>query len=554
MRATRYRLPAWQWVITNPVALAALFFGLLLLRRGQQLFSPQVWDEDGTQIIRDFINEGAIALFKPVNGYLVLAPKLISWLSLSVSFSFYPYVSTILTWAFILAVLLLIALYPSKLSGGVLLSLCVLLVPTHPEVFGIPLASLWWASLLLLVVLFWDEQAGNLPLRIGCIVLGGLSSPTIMMVTPLFWARVWLYRGLRREWLLAGVASLCFVAQLCAMMQTGVASKLPRFTAYDGLAIFEKFFGLYAIGQMRLLRAPALLAAASVLVLGVAAVALWRQRKTTAAWFLGYLLLGSIALSVSRVSAAVLHPLHGGPRYFFLPYILLSWLLLQVACRPTRRLLLRRTAQVILVIAAVNALPHLWSTHDELNWRNHVASSIHFDRYAIPIEAHGAACELCYLPVRGTQAATLLARDPLGAWSRSLAVYPYAVVEFSAAPVQPHVASTQALRKNEWQKVTTSSTAPARFAAFRATGQADARSLTFRLHRGDCVLFRSSPKAFGLTATIEGADHTFATELLPSTAWKWLTFSNRLLPATLTVTLRNRDPDPQQWAEVAFAP
>ncbi len=552
--SARRQSPAWQRVVTNPASLAVIFSALLMLRRGQQLFSPQVWVEDGTQILHGFINDGAVTLSKPVSGYLVLVPKLISWLSLSVSFSFYPLLSTILTWLFLLGVLLLIALHPSKLAGGALLSLAVLMIPTGAEAFGIPVYSCWWASLLLFAAIFWDELADHLPWRIACIVLGGLSSPAIVMVLPLFWARAWLYRGLRREWLLAGVASLSFAAQLSAMIRGRAVTGAPSFTGAACMATVEKFFGCYVFGEMRLLREPWLLAAAGATVLGVAGIASWRRRKTAAAWFLGYLLLGSIALSVTRVSPTVLHPLWAGPRYFFFPYILLSWLLLQIACSRTDRPWLRRAAQVILVIATLNALPHLWKGHDDLDWREHVASSIHFDSYAIPIEYDGKACATWYLTVKGTQAVALLSNDPLRAWSRNLAVYPYTVVPLSATAAQPRAASRQGVRNRGWQDATRSSGAPAGFAVFRSTGQPGARSLTLELSRGDRVLFRSSPRAFELTATIEGAGNTFAGKLPPSTLWKWLEFSNRRLPATFTVTLQDRGEDRRQWAEAAFAP
>jgi hypothetical protein len=544
----------WRRVISNPAWLAAIFLALLMLRRGQQLLSPQVWAEDGTEIIRGFINGGTVTLFKPVSGYLLLVPKLISWLSLGVSFSFYPYVSTILTWLFLLGVLLLIALHPSKLAGGAWLSLAVLMVPTSPETFGIPLQTLWWASLLLVVAVFWDEQADHFPLRIGCIVLGGLSSPMIVMVVPLFWARAWLYRGLRREWLLAAVASLCFAVQLSALIRSGAVSGVPGFTGAAGMVILGKFFGYYAIGQMRVLREPWVLAAVGVLLLGVAGIASWRQRRTAAVWFLWYLLLGSIALSVTRTNVLVLHPWYAGPRYFFFPYILLSWLLLQVAASRTNRRWLRRTAQVILVIAALNALPHFWKGHDDLHWREHVASSIDFDNYAIPVQRDGKACATWYLTVTGAQAATWLSHDPLRAWGHNLAAYPCTVVPCDVTVVQPRAASRRAVQRNGWQIATTASTVPAGFAVFRSSWQRGAGSLTLRLNRGDRLLFRSSENAFELTATIGGADSTFAGRLLPSTAWKWLEFSNRRLPATFTLTLQDQGTDPRQWAEVAIAP
>jgi len=447
-------------------------------------------------------------------------------------------------------VLLLIAWHPSRLAGGAWLSLCVLMIPTDPEAFGIPLYSLWWASLLLPVTLFWDQHAAHLPWRIGGIVLGGLSSPLILLAMPLFWVRAWLYRGLRREWLLAAAATLCFAVQLSVMIQARVGSRIPPFTLDAAIAVIENFFGYYLVGQARLLRAPWILAAAGAVLLVVTGTGLWRQRKTPAMWFLVYLWLGSIALSAARINAAVINPLHAGPHYFFFPYILLSWLLLQIALSPAGRPWLRRTALVMLAVAAVNALPHLSRWHDDLDWRRHVASSIHFDRYAIPIESDGAACRACYLNLRGTEAAALVPRDPLRAWGRNLAVYPYTAWEVNPdTPAPPHVASAAAVENNAWQDLTASAAAPAGFALFRSTGHS---TLTLRLHRGDSVLFRTSLRAFELTATIAGGDDAWATKLPTTYAWKWLEFSNRRLPATFTVTLQNQGPDPQQWAEVGL--
>jgi hypothetical protein len=242
--------------------------------------------------------------------------------------------------------------------------------------------------------------------------------------------------------------------------------------------------------------------------------------------------------------------LHWGPHYFFFPYILLSWLLLQIALSPASRPWLRRAALVMLAVAAVNALPHLSRRHDDLDWRRHVASSIHFDRYAIPIESDGAACRACYLNLRGTEAATLLARDPLRSCSGKLATYPYTDVEFNRdTPVPAHAASKLLVAGRGWRQVASSPGIPAGFAVFRSTGRA---ALVLAVHRGDCVLFRSSLGAHQVTAAISGAEREFAAKLLPSYVWKWLVFCNRQLPETFTVTLRNQGPDPQQWAEVAF--
>src|ERR1700684_3646189 len=81
-----------------------LFFSLLYLRRSEQLLHPQVWDEDGSQIIPGLLAHGLRALFYPMNGYLILTPKVISAISLAISCVYYPLISTIFTWIFIISV------------------------------------------------------------------------------------------------------------------------------------------------------------------------------------------------------------------------------------------------------------------------------------------------------------------------------------------------------------------------------------------------------------------------------------------------------------------
>ena len=73
----------------------SIFVGLLTTRRWSQIVSPQVWDEDGTQVIYEFLTKGSLALLEPVNGYLITVPKFISGLSLWISVLNYPLVSNL---------------------------------------------------------------------------------------------------------------------------------------------------------------------------------------------------------------------------------------------------------------------------------------------------------------------------------------------------------------------------------------------------------------------------------------------------------------------------
>jgi len=152
---------------------------LLASRRWLQLVSPQVWDEDGTKIIPGLINHGLTSFLTPVNGYLITVPKIISLISLTISFSHYPLISTILAWLFIASVGLAVAISPTHLKLKIACALLIFLIPSNPEVFGLPLYTFWWSSILLFLLALWDEKNLQLKWRVIFLFLGGLSSPKI---------------------------------------------------------------------------------------------------------------------------------------------------------------------------------------------------------------------------------------------------------------------------------------------------------------------------------------------------------------------------------------
>lgn len=75
--------------------------------------------------------------------------------------------------------------------------LAVLLVPTDPEVFDVPLHSIWWGTLLVVLELTWDDRKDLVRHRLTravFLVVGGLSTPLIIGLTPLYVLRAWSRR------------------------------------------------------------------------------------------------------------------------------------------------------------------------------------------------------------------------------------------------------------------------------------------------------------------------------------------------------------------------
>jgi len=396
--------------------LAVLFFELLFIRRGDQFLNPQVWDEDGNVIIPSVIFEGARSLIEPFNGYLNSIARLISGISLALSFVHYPRISTILSWIFIVCVVLAISLSPIILRGGVMLAALTLLVPSDPEVFGLPLYTFWWAALLIFLAALWRPHRSGVVWRVVFVVVGGLSSPAIFLALPIFMTRAWLLRE-RQETTVTLIALACGIVQFfCVRLDREVTSSSDLIASIEHFTyILPKFVGDYLVGNLTS-QTGAVATGAALGTVAVVAAALWLNNKNLTLYVACYLWLGSIALSLARVDVAVADASHAGPRYFFFPFVFEAWLLLQVALSARQRSL-RTLAGAMLILAAANALPVLRRPHvDDLHWRENVAKCAAAPDhvvYVIPIQFNGDARLSWKLRLTGDQCRGQLSRSLL---------------------------------------------------------------------------------------------------------------------------------------------
>jgi hypothetical protein len=221
-------------------------FTFLLLRAWPRLLYPEVWIEDGTFNITGLVNHGLVSIFSPVGGYLTIIPKLISLTALSISFTYYPVISTTLAWVVTLLIFLVIAKSPSYLRGQILLAISCFLIPSDPEVFGLPSYTFWWSSLLLFILIFWKENQ-NTYLRTLLLVLSSLSSPICLITLPLFWARGFLFKK-SSEWILAIIATALALVQALVMITQNNPGHLQ---ITETLVLFiPVFFGSYLVGNL----------------------------------------------------------------------------------------------------------------------------------------------------------------------------------------------------------------------------------------------------------------------------------------------------------------
>lgn len=321
--------PAKSWAWKLAIILVATFL-VIYFRRPDQLFLPYIWVEDGTVSLPQLIRHGWLYLADPVAGYLIVPSKLIQATAMTISASYYPEIAYWLTVAFHASVLAAIALSPTTLRLPLACALFTLLIPTDSEVFGTSHYAFWWGSLLLVPPLLWRRNADDLlgP-RVAMVSLGGLSSPLVVALLPLYCLRCFLYRA-RNDYIIAAVAVICGVVQLYFVKSSGThGTKLPELLPLEDIA--TKFFGYFIYWDPLLDGDRLALFVGLALIAAIAAATYTARRGLEWRHFVivGALMV-SIAISVIRVPVELINPVTAGPRYFFYPFIFLGWLIIEL--------------------------------------------------------------------------------------------------------------------------------------------------------------------------------------------------------------------------------
>ncbi|HEY4440838.1 MAG TPA: hypothetical protein VGN14_10295 [Candidatus Elarobacter sp.] len=543
--------------------IALVCFVLLFTRRWDQLVHPQVWNEDGTRNIVQLLRYGPVTVLWPVNGYLITISRLITFISLAISPLAYPAISTVLAWAFIVAVGVAIAISPVSVRGGLLLTLAAFLVPSDPEVFGIPLYAFWWAGLLVVLAALWRRDAGSQAWRAAFIVLGGLSSPLIVLALPVFIYRAVAFRDDVRERVFCGLALACAAVQEALIAAHGSEPHRPLSGEF-AYVLVTKFLGAYPFGAFahhgESTGRIALAAGAAVTIAVVAWAMLAPLRRDLTAWALLYLWLGSIALSALRIDVLALDPVSVGPRYFFYPFVFEGWFLLHLLLSIRQRVP-RGVAAGLLVLGLMTALSSLSRTHDDLHWASALATCAaipnnKLDR--IPVEYDGLGADAWYIELTGRNCRGLLSRDLLAkvASASRPAIWPFSVRSVEPdSPAARDLVPRSAIVANGWNGTdfARSRLAGRVIVGSYRIGDADTGTLRLRLHRGARMLYRSGPIVAPETITIEGAGARYRTEAPNADGWSLMEFVTAGLPDTFTVDFTDAGAGWGQWMAVAVA-
>lgn len=539
---------------------------LIFLRARDRILNPQVWDEDaginpgwyGTDALPNllsYIKNGFESLLLPVNGYLILTPKLITIISSSISIYYYPLLSTGLAWLCITAVCHVIATAPLRLNGGFILAIACLLIPSDPEVFGLPLYTFWWISLLPLLFVFWNSHSNRWIIRSIGISLAALSSPVIIAILPLYIFRAWLYRTNKIEIALAIWATLWTSAQLAVMFHAGsLGASSGNINTTALTLVIPTFLGSYMIGNLY----NQWIWAFGIALLFFLIVGLYRNRHSWVMWALSYLWIVAVLMSISRVNIGIIHPALAGPRYFFYPFVLMSWFLIQMAFAERIRWI-SNTAWLVLVFSMLNTIPVLGRKHDDLKWQAHLDSCRYFSDYMIPVHFNGDAALAWSMPITGKYCSDLLDSD-LFFSQKNRPTFPYRIVgKYKDGIVAGLVPKIGSVIINDWRgsdyysKNSGQTTLPGWrvFGSFD-TSENDSGEISLHLHRGEQVWFRSEPKSVRQRIIVEGGNGQYLENLPATSEWVLLEFSNIKLPNEFTVRFVDGGGGWGEWSAIGI--
>jgi hypothetical protein len=396
-------VPRWGIGI-QALALVALTLAVLVVRRPDQFLHPYIWVEDGDPILKAYAERGWASFWDPISGYLVLATKLITLSAFTLSIEWAPEIALVLTVAFTCAVVAAVAFSPTHLRWPFLCAIAVLTIPVDPEVYAVSLLAFWWAGLLLLLALLWDREGGAQWLRAGYIVLGGLSSPVALPIAGLFVVRA-VFERQRSEFVAAAIALTVAAIQAQAIFGYHHIDYRRLVDPHVIRVATDKFAGYLFVGH----RYGGYYSGA--IVLPLVALALWRIRQRLTPHFALLVLAWMVicAATTLRNPIGVIDPLNAGPRYFFYPFILFTWILIWISALSPAYVRALALAGCVMGVAWV--YKRMTRSHDAVDWRGHIAACARVAQYDLPIHYEGRANNMWHVKLSGQQCRDLIARS-----------------------------------------------------------------------------------------------------------------------------------------------
>jgi len=383
-------------VIVGTIVAAAL---IIVLRKPDSLQNPQFFAEDGTVFFIGARQLGLVAFVKSYGGYLHLFPRFVAW---GASYVDPLWVPAIYNFTGLCMNVLVVAVLLSprvRLPAKPALALAYALVPHTGEVF-MSLTNVQWCLALVLVLLLLADDAATTTQRVfdaGIVIICGLTGPFICFLFPVFVVRTALRRSYESRRLSILALVIATVQAIYLYSNRGHFMRSMPADYYELIsAMVGRLYGTFCMGYgiPRISKSPIWIAVGAISVVLTAWVSfrpgLWRiQRAMISLAWLGFVLPVSVKF---LHEAAVIGDPGNGDRYFFLPHVLLAWLIVIAIVELFRWWRLLPAA--LLMASLASNLRHLRAAplHDYA-WATHVQAIREGDAFEIPINPSGLMLE-----------------------------------------------------------------------------------------------------------------------------------------------------------------
>jgi hypothetical protein len=358
MQAWLTRIAAWP----RPAQIAVgvvLLAGALFLRKPDALLNPQFWAEDGSVFFVENDLYGIGAWLHPYAGYLHLVPRMVAW---ALSFADPRWLPALYSAAaFLIWVAVIARCWAPRLElpAKAWLPVAFLFAAYTLEILFVLTNVIWITAFLLLQQVFMRPPARwwGWMLELALIGIVALTGPFALMLLPLF---AWSFWRRRTSY----SAAVLTVVTIAGLIQLGCLLRAPASDnhlseVFDSPGqvfprIIQRTIALYLGG------APLALALSSgVLIgIGIAVTLLWlvntrRPPVDRAVWCaVSFALVAMLAANLYRGPPYA--DIGMGDRYYFIPRVLVGWLLIWLAVGGTRG---SRLVRIVAVLAVCANLP-----------------------------------------------------------------------------------------------------------------------------------------------------------------------------------------------------
>jgi hypothetical protein len=316
----------------NFLIILFIFAVAVFYKSPDQFINPQFWAEDGVVFFMGSLQQGFQSILTPYAGYYHLIPRLVAYMA-----TFFPIVAApaIYLYSSYLILLVIAWSYHQLLNNNrsrYFLVGSTILVPINGELF-LNLTNLQWLIAPFILVVFFSSPPSGAFSRVLlsiALLLVCLTGPFSIFFAPFIVATFFLQKITIYRFVNLGILGICSVVQAFSLIKSQRLDKsLPSLDSFRDL-VFNNYFSSIFLGKSLAATSHAMsYVVGIVFLIWIIACIVQLKKKdilvATCLFVLSFALL-YLGLQAANNNPSI-SPFTVGQRYFYIPALLLIWLI-----------------------------------------------------------------------------------------------------------------------------------------------------------------------------------------------------------------------------------